>query len=196
MPTAEDYAKMSDSEKKKEDWMNSKWRPMMGWLYMATCTFDFVIFPILWSTLQSFKGIQVTQWQPLTLQGAGLYHIAMGAVLGLAAFGRTQEKLAGANNGGMQPPPNNFGSPAPSFGQPSQFGAPASNFGAAPSSFGAPARPPGNFNAPAAAMGGLAVGAAAGVAMAGTDTAQPAPMAFAPPQPSRPPLEDDHPELD
>jgi hypothetical protein len=176
--------------------MNAKWRPMMGWLYMATCTFDFVIFPILWSLLQSIKGIQVTQWQPLTLQGAGLYHIAMGAVLGLAAFGRTQEKLAGANNGGMQPPPSNFGAPAPSFGQPSQFGAPPSNFGAAPSGFGAPARPPGNFNAPAAAMGGLAVGAAAGVAVAGADPAQPAPMAFAPPQPSRPPLEDDHPELD
>ena len=196
MATSEEYDKMSASEKKKEDWMNSKWRPMMGWLYMATCTFDFVIFPILWSLLQSVKGIQVTQWQPLTLQGAGLYHIAMGAVLGLAAFGRTQEKLAGANNGGMQPPPSNFGAPAPSFGQPNQFGAPPNNFGAPPSGFGAPARPPGNFSAPAAAMGGLAVGAAAGVAMAGSDPAQPAPMAFAPPQPSRPPLEDDHPELD
>jgi hypothetical protein len=95
----------SASELKKEDWMNSKWRPMMGWLYMATCTFDFVIFPILWSLLQAAtKAGQITQWQPLTLQGAGLYHIAMGAVLGLAAFGRTQEKLAGANNGGISPP--------------------------------------------------------------------------------------------
>ena len=196
MATSEEYDKMSASEKKKEDWMNSKWRPMMGWLYMATCTFDFVIFPILWSLLQSIKGIQVTQWQPLTLQGAGLYHIAMGAVLGLAAFGRTQEKLAGANNGGMQPPPSNFGAPAPSFGQPNQFGAPPNNFGATPSGFGAPARPPGNVSAPAAAMGGLAVGAAAGLAVAGSDPAQPAPMTFAPPQPSRPPLEDDHPELD
>ena len=27
----------------------------------------------------------------------------MGAIIGIAAFGRTQEKLAGANNGGMQP---------------------------------------------------------------------------------------------
>ena len=196
MATSEEYDKMSASEKKKEDWMNAKWRPMMGWLYMATCTFDFVIFPILWSLLQSVKGIQVTQWQPLTLQGAGLYHIAMGAVLGLAAFGRTQEKLAGANNGGMQPPPSNFGAPAPSFGQPNNFGAPPNNFGAPPSGFGTPARPPGNFSAPAAAMGGLAVGAAAGMAVAGSDPAQPAPMAFAPPQPSRPPLEDDHPELD
>ena len=42
-----DYAEMSTSEKKKEDWMNSKWRPMMGWLYMAVCAFDFVIYNIL-----------------------------------------------------------------------------------------------------------------------------------------------------
>jgi len=130
----------SESEQKKEDWMNSKWRPMMGWVYMATCTADFVIFPILWSVLQSVSHGQVTsQWQPLTLQGAGLYHIAMGAVLGLAAFGRTQEKLAGANNGGAQ---QNFGTtytpppagPAPAAGG---FGSPApaaSGFGAAPTS--------------------------------------------------------------
>jgi hypothetical protein len=47
-----------------------------------------------------------SQWQPLTLQGAGLFHIAMGAVLGIAAYGRTQEKLNGANNGGVQLPAN------------------------------------------------------------------------------------------
>jgi hypothetical protein len=67
----------------------------MGWIYMLTCTSDFVIFPVLWSLLQALTGGQVTsQWQPLTLQGAGLYHIAMGAVLGIAAYGRTQEKIA------------------------------------------------------------------------------------------------------
>ena len=94
----------SESEKKKEDWMNSKWRPMMGWMYMLVCTMDMVVFPILWSLLQSLNHGSVTsQWNPLTLQGAGLFHIAMGAVLGIAAFGRTQEKLGGANNGGMQP---------------------------------------------------------------------------------------------
>ncbi len=81
----------------KEDWMSKKWRPMMGWVYMSTCTFDFVLAPILWSVLQAMTGGQVTsQWMPLTLQGAGLYHVAMGAVLGLTAFGRTQEKIAGA----------------------------------------------------------------------------------------------------
>ena len=101
MATSDDYAQMSAAEKKKEDWMNSKWRPMMGWLYMTVCAFDFILFPILWSGMQAvMHATQITQWQPLTLQGAGLFHIAMGAVLGIAAMGRTQEKLAGANNGG------------------------------------------------------------------------------------------------
>jgi len=99
--------KITQSEQQKEDWMNSKWRPMMGWMYMVVCSFDFVIAPVLWSLLQSFsQGSVQTQWQPLTLQGAGLFHIAMGAVLGIAAYGRTQEKLGGANNGGIQLPSN------------------------------------------------------------------------------------------
>jgi len=122
-------AKISESEKKKEDWMNSKWRPMMGWTYMITCIFDFVVAPVLWSLTQSlFHGSVQTQWQPLTLQGAGLYHIAMGAVLGIAAYGRTQEKLGGANNGGINLP-SNVGTtyvPPTTTGQtmPGAFGAP------------------------------------------------------------------------
>jgi hypothetical protein len=76
--------------------INSKWRPMMAFIYMITCATDFIVFPVLWSVLQAVQGGQVTsQWSPLTLQGAGLYHIAMGAVLGLAAYGRSQEKIAG-----------------------------------------------------------------------------------------------------
>ena len=99
--------KISASEQKKEDWMNSKWRPAMGWLYMFVCFFDFVLAPILWSLVQAlYKGGVNVQWQPLTLQGAGLFHISMGAVLGLAAYGRTQEKLNGANNGGINLPSN------------------------------------------------------------------------------------------
>ncbi len=140
----------SESELKKEDWMNSKWRPMMGWMYMLVCTMDMVIFPILWSLLQTMTHSPITQWNPLTLQGAGLFHIAMGAVLGIAAFGRTQEKLGGANNGGIQTPTAGFSTGAPAFGASSTgfsppsaptggFGATATtNFGTtpAPSSFG------------------------------------------------------------
>jgi hypothetical protein len=104
---AEEIREMSESEKKKEDWMNAKWRPMMGWMYMAVCMADFILFPILWSIIQVHGGGEVKmQWQPITLQGAGLFHIAMGAVLGIAAYGRTQEKMNGANNGGLQLPSN------------------------------------------------------------------------------------------
>jgi len=103
MATQKEYEKLSDSDKKKEDWMNNKWRPMMGWIYMTTCVTDFILFPILWAMLQAALKQPVTAWQPITLQGAGLFHLSMGAIIGIAAFGRTQEKLAGANNGGMQP---------------------------------------------------------------------------------------------
>lgn len=116
-----DYKKMSESEKKKEDWMNAKWRPMMGWMYMLVCTMDFVIFPILWGMLQTLGGGKVeSQWLPITLQGAGLFHMAMGAIIGVAAFGRTQEKLAGANMGAPMTPVSQsvtttYGSPSPSM---------------------------------------------------------------------------------
>ncbi len=192
MATAEDYAKMSDSEKKKEDWMNSKWRPMMGWIYMGTCFFDFVLFPVLWSLLQASLKQPVTQWQPLTLQGAGLYHIAMGAVLGLAAWGRTQEKLNGANNGGISTPMgggSTFGaSTAGGFGAstPSSFGSTGSATSFGGSGMGSVPRTTSSFGAPAVAAGGLAAGGAVATAM---------PMVSRP-MPSRPPIDEDMPPLD
>jgi hypothetical protein len=90
-------------ENKNEDWMQKKWRPAMGWMYMIICTLDMAIFPVLWSLLQVFTHQTVTQWSPLTLQGAGLFHLAMGAVLGIAAWGRTQEKVAGAASNVIPP---------------------------------------------------------------------------------------------
>lgn len=90
-------------EKKDEDWMQKKWRPAMGWMYMIVCFADMVIFPVAWSILQTVQHQTITQWNPLTLQGAGLFHLAMGAVLGIAAFGRTQEKIAGAEKGTVTP---------------------------------------------------------------------------------------------
>lgn len=88
----------------KEDWMQKKWRPMMAIMYMLVCICDFVIFPVLWSILQSVNQGQVsTQWQPITLQGAGLFHMAMGAVLGVAAWSRGQEKMAGVTTSSMMP---------------------------------------------------------------------------------------------
>ena len=82
-----------------EHWINSKWRPAMGWMYLTVCIFDFILFPILWSILQAAtNGSVTTPWQPITLEGAGLFHVAMGAVLGIAAYGRTKEKVEGMSN--------------------------------------------------------------------------------------------------
>jgi hypothetical protein len=136
---------MAEEVKKDEDWMQKKWRPAMGWMYMIVCMMDMVVFPVLWSMVQVMTKQPVTQWNPLTLQGAGLFHLAMGAVLGIAAFGRTQEKMAGAASGNGTPGVPSFGAPttpAPSFSAP-VVSTPAPSFGdSAPTpSFGAPVTP-------------------------------------------------------
>ena len=66
----------------------------MGWTYMITCVMDFIVFPVAWNLLQASLGQTITQWNPLTLQGAGLYHMAMGAVVGVTAWQRSREKMA------------------------------------------------------------------------------------------------------
>jgi hypothetical protein len=139
----------SESAKKNEDWMNSKWRPAMGWMYMLVCTMDFVVFPILWSLVQTLGDGKVeSQWMPITLQGAGLFHMAMGAILGIAAYGRTQEKLN--DKAGSTLPAPAF---TPTTGSTSAFGnAPlggnsASSFAPAPSWGTTPTAPTPAFGA-------------------------------------------------
>jgi len=79
---------------KKEDFMTRKWRPMMAISYMIICLFDFMVGPILYNVLQYLNPNQhIEMWQAVTLQGGGLYHLSMGAIVGLTAFGRTQEKI-------------------------------------------------------------------------------------------------------
>lgn len=96
----------------QESWMNKKWRPAMGWTYMAICILDFAVFPILWSILQAYyDGTIASQWDPLTLKGAGLFHMAMGTVLGIAAWARGQEKIAGVAGQVTPPPINTYDKP-------------------------------------------------------------------------------------
>lgn len=84
--------------KAKEDWMTSKWRPMMAVTYMAINICDFILFPILWPMIQAWQiekaSYVFVQWVPLTLQGGGLIHMAFGAILGVTAWTRGQEKIA------------------------------------------------------------------------------------------------------
>ena len=149
---AEEQKQISEPEKKKdEDWMQKKWRPAMGWMYMLICTLDMGIFPILWAVVQTLNHQPLVQWNPLTLQGAGLFHIAMGAVLGISAFGRTQEKLAGtaANpTATTQTVTNNqamSGNVAGGYGS-GQSGNMGGSFGAS-SGFGSPAPVTNSFGA-------------------------------------------------
>lgn len=120
---------------KKEDWMEKKWRPAMGWMYMCVCAFDFIGFPILWSVIQFWEVMPENdafrQWNPLTLQGAGLFHVAMGAVLGVTAWSRGQEKMASINNPSPVSPPS---LPTPT----NQFSQPVQQFNVPPQSFDAP----------------------------------------------------------
>lgn len=82
----------------KETWFTKRWRPAMAWSYMVICLFDFIVAPVLWSIfMATYKGNVTEAWSPLTLQGAGLFHLSMGAILGVTAWSRGQEKMGMMN---------------------------------------------------------------------------------------------------
>ena len=85
-------------DKESEHWMKAMWRPAMGWLYMAMCACDFIIFPVIAMFLpQIVPGLTYIPWKSITLDNGGLIHMAFGAILGVAAWTRGQEKIAGKN---------------------------------------------------------------------------------------------------
>ena len=139
-------------KKPDEDWMTKKWRPMMAMMYMTCCLMDFAIFPIMFTIVQ-FWEVQAAndafrQWVPITLQGGGLFHVAMGAVLGVSAYGRTQEKVAGASN--VSTSTSTISAPAPGLSSPvpSAASAPASSWSPAPTQQFAAAAPTPAFEQP------------------------------------------------
>ena len=87
---------MNELNKQERPW-KSNWRPAMGWLYLSVCVCDFILFPMGFTIVQFWEEQAANdafrQWAPLTLQGAGFFHIAMGGVLGITSYGRTQEKI-------------------------------------------------------------------------------------------------------
>ena len=88
-----------NDKKQHEHWMKAYWRPAMGWLYMIICAFDFIVGPVLAMAMPIFlKGlgaasVTYTQWESLTLSNGGLIHLAFGAILGITAWTRGQEKI-------------------------------------------------------------------------------------------------------
>lgn len=92
-------------KRENESIFRSGWRPALGWMYIGICVFDFVLGPFFYAwfawymkDLKSFG-----EWQPLTLTGGGVFHAAMGAILGVTSWTRgqyliTQEKMTSVNN--------------------------------------------------------------------------------------------------
>lgn len=81
-------------EMQNENWIAKNWRPTAAFVYLFICIFDFVIAPMLWAVLQAVYQQTLVQWSPLTLVGAGVFHMSMGAILGVSAWTRGKEKIA------------------------------------------------------------------------------------------------------
>ena len=82
-----------DSAQNYENWIHHTWRPATAWVYLIICLFDFLVAPVITFYFYGRFGHSLyAQWQPITLMGSGLFHIAMGAVLGVTAWQRGEEK--------------------------------------------------------------------------------------------------------
>ena len=130
---------MSKKTDKKEDFIQSKWRPMMAVMYMVVCIFDFILFPIMFTGVQFWETQAANdafrQWNPITLLGGGLFHVAMGAVLGVSAWSRGQEKIAGASVVTTAPSsamPTGFATAAPAPVYAESYQSTTTTFGAQP----------------------------------------------------------------
>jgi len=75
-----------------DHWIQKNWRPAMGWQYMIVCLFDFVIAPVLSALYAFYTDTPLVHWAPLTIQGGGLYHLAMGAVTGITSYAKSRER--------------------------------------------------------------------------------------------------------
>lgn len=100
----------------QEKWLQTHWRPLAAMVYLLICIFDFVIAPVIAGIndlpptviAEAVKGVDPQvgvvlatarpQWQPLTMQGSGLFHISFGAILGVAAWSRNIEKVQRSKN--------------------------------------------------------------------------------------------------
>lgn len=99
------------------------WRPIAAYVYLGICIFDFVGMPILMEVqnrqvnseafaelrlledkdvrIEALKQLDLgrAEWKPLTLEGGAIFHVAFGAILGVAAWTRGAEKTAAINQG-------------------------------------------------------------------------------------------------
>lgn len=100
-----------------DNFIQRNWRPLAAITYLLICLMDFFIMPF-WCQYQNVSQsrqqsielalkfqdpagqiaalnslTELNVWKPITLEGAGLVHLSFGAIIGVAAWGRTKEKL-------------------------------------------------------------------------------------------------------
>lgn len=101
---------------KKTSWIANNWRPLSAMVYLLINLFDFVLAPVWYEAKRDkfadlvpiVKDLDPTvqvhilqprsQWEPLTLQGGGTFHLSFGAILGAAAWTRGREKIEDSRN--------------------------------------------------------------------------------------------------
>ncbi|MCS7317759.1 MAG: hypothetical protein NZZ41_05565 [Candidatus Dojkabacteria bacterium] len=96
---------------KLSEWLREYWRSLCALVYILICLFDFMIMPIVYTSIYNkidtkelllnisqldtqAQVVAVTsiipsmsrEWKPLTLQESGLFHISFGAILTGAAL--------------------------------------------------------------------------------------------------------------
>lgn len=93
---------------KYELWFHNKWRPAIAWQYFIVNIFDFIIGPYTHSIAQYIISTpeKFTQWPPLTLQGGGLYHMAMLSIITTTTWQRSKEKIEAMKTGIVNPEPD------------------------------------------------------------------------------------------
>jgi hypothetical protein len=101
-------ARRAQKYKSVDGYLKELWRPIMAWNYAIIVLFDFMLAPIGLSIYTIVTKQPYIQWQPLTIQGGGMFHIAMGAIIGVSAWSRGQEKINGTDTGGIPSIPNGW----------------------------------------------------------------------------------------
>lgn len=96
----------------EDSWIGILWKPAAAIIYLLICLFDFVVVPVymgLWAPklheiIMAIKdlpadaqivvlNLELAPWEPLTLKGGGLFHVAFGAILGATVWTRGQERV-------------------------------------------------------------------------------------------------------